>query len=169
MGEYSCNQCNKNFKRKWNALRHNKKIHHELAIIYNKTNGFIFQNSESNTNTNFDPMNEREIEDLNIVDIFGKLIQPFRELEKELNGFTESDKIKNLSTLVIGALNSSDPVKMLEDALYFNQSVNGKARIVSYVAKDMDFSNIQAEQFLDDIIKRSKYFKNYSKLNSVRF
>ena len=75
MGEYTCNQCNKNFKRKWNALRHNEKIHHELAIIHNQSNGFIFQNSKkSNDVTNFDPLYENEIQEQNIVDIFGKLV-----------------------------------------------------------------------------------------------
>lgn len=170
MGVYTCNQCDKNFQRKWNALRHNKKIHHELAIIYNKTNGFIFQNSkESNDVTNYDPVYEHEIEELNIVDIFGKLMHPFAELEKELDGMTESKKINYLCTLVVGALNSSDPVKILQDALLFNRSVKGKVKIVSYVAKGLQIPNIQAEQYLNEIIKSSRYFKNYSKLNNTRY
>lgn len=170
MGVYTCNQCDKNFQRKWNALRHNKKIHHELAIIYNKTNGFIFQNSkESNDVTNYDPVYEHEIEELNIVDIFGKLMHPFAELEKELDGMTESKKINYLCTLVVGALNSSDPVKILQDALLFNRSVKGKVKIVSYVAKGLQIPNIQAEQYLNEIIKSSRYFKNSSKLNNTRY
>ena len=170
VGLYTCNQCNKNFKRKWNALRHNKKIHHELAIIYNKTNGFIFQNSKrSNNLTKFDPVYEHEIEEQNILDIFGKLMQPFRELEKELDGLTESDKIMNLGTLIVGALDSSDPVKILQDALQFNRTLAGKERMVSYVAMNNRMTNIQAEQYLNEKIKRSKYFKNYSKLNNTRF
>ena len=170
MGEYSCNQCNKNFKRKWNALRHNKKIHHELAIIFNKTNGFVYQNSkESNNVTNFDPLYEQEVEEQNIVDIFGKLMHPFAELEKELDGSLESNKVNYLSTLVVGALASSDPVKTLQDALQFHRSIKGKVRIISYVAKDLNIPLIQAEQYLNQIIKSSKYFKNYSKLNNTRF
>ena len=169
VGLYTCNQCNKNFKRKWNALRHNKKIHHELAIIYNKTNGFIFQNTKrSNNLTKFDPVYEHEIEEQNIVDIFGKLIHPFSELEKELDGNNESHKINYLSTLIVGALNSSDPVKMLQDALQFSRSVKGKVKIVSYVARDMHISPMQAEQYLNEIIRNSEYFKNYSKLNNTR-
>ncbi|WP_415310697.1 hypothetical protein [Candidatus Nitrosocosmicus sp. FF01] len=129
MGVYSCNQCNKNFKRKWNALRHNKKIHHELAIIFNKTNGFVYQNSkESNNVTNFDPLYEQEVEEQNIVDIFGKLMHPFAELEKELDGSLESNKVNYLSTLVVGALASSDPVKTLQDALQF-QPVNKREKL----------------------------------------
>jgi hypothetical protein len=169
VGEYTCNQCNKNFKRKWNALRHNEKIHHELAIIHNQSNGFIFQNSKkSNDVTNFDPLYENEIQEQNIVDIFGKLMHPFAELEKELDGITESAKINYLYTLVVGALNSSDPVKMLQDALHFNRSVKGKVKIVSYVARGLHIPNIQAEQYLNEIIKSSKYFKNYAKLNNTR-
>jgi hypothetical protein len=170
MGVYRCNQCNKNFKRKWNALRHNKKIHHDLAIIFNKTNGFVYQNSkESNNVTNFDPIHEQEVEEQNIVDIFGKLMHPFTELEKELYGSLESNKVNYLSTLVVGALANSDPVKTLQDALNFNRSLKGKVKIVSYVAKGMGISNLQAEHYLNEIIRNSKYFKNYSKLNNTRF
>jgi hypothetical protein len=145
-------------------------MHHELAIIYNKTNGFIYQNSkESNNVTNFDPIYEHEIEEQNIVDIFGKLMHPFTELEKELDGSKDSTKINYLSTLVVGALNSSDPVKVVQDALHFNRSIKGKVKIVSYVANGMHIPKIQAEQYLNEIIKSSKYFKNYSKLNNTRF
>ena len=169
MGGYVCNQCNKNFSRKWNALRHNEKIHYGLAIIYNKTTGFIFQNSkESNNTTNFDPLDKRIIEELNIVDIFGKLIQPFTELEKEFGQFTESDRINYLGNLIVSALNSSDPVKMLQDLLHFNRAIKGKTKIVSYVARSMQIPNIQAEQYLNEMIKSSKYFKNYTKLDYTR-
>jgi hypothetical protein len=170
VGAYICNQCNKNFKRKWNALHHNKKIHHDLAIISNKTNGFIYQNSRGlNSMADFDPLFEREIEKQNILDIFGKLMPTFTELEKELDGIAESDKVKNLYTLIIGALNSSDPVKKLQDALHHNQSIKGKIKIVSYVARGMNIPSIQAELYLDEIIRSSRYFKNYSKLNNTRF
>ncbi len=170
MADYICNQCNKKFSRKWNALRHNKQIHHELAIVYNKATGVDFKNSkESNTTTNYDPFYEQEIEDLNIVDIFGKLMQPFIELEKELVDVKESDKINYISTLIIGALRSSDPVKIIQDAVDFNRSVKGKVKIVNYVAKHMQIPNVQAEQYLNQIIKSSRYFKNYSKTNKIRY
>lgn len=170
MGDYVCNQCNKKFNRKWNALRHNRQIHHGLAIVYNKTTGFIFQNSkQSNNMTDFDPLYEYDIEEQNIVNIFGKLMQPFSELEKELDGKDESDKIDYLYKVVVGALISSDPVKMLQDALHFSRSVKGKAKIVSYVAKGMHIDNIRAEQYLNGIIRNSKYFKNYTKLDHTRF
>ena len=169
MDDYVCNQCNKKFNRKWNALRHNRQMHHELAIIYNKNNGFIFQNSKQSSNmADSDHHYEYEIEEQNIVDIFGKLIHPFSELEKELDGNNESHKINYLSTLIVGALNSSDPVKMLQDALQFSRSVKGKVKIVSYVARDMHISPMQAEQYLNEIIRNSEYFKNYSKLNNTR-
>lgn len=170
MGNYVCNQCNKKFNRKWNALRHNRQIHHELAIIHNDTNGFVYKNSKQlNSTTNPDLLYEHGIEEQSIIDIFGKLILPFSELEKEFDGNNESDKVKYLSMLVVGALNSPDPVKMLQDTLHFSRSVKGKIKIVSYVAEAMNLNVIQAEQFLNDIIKRSKYFKNYCKLNSIRY
>jgi hypothetical protein len=170
MHDYICSQCNKKFNRKWNALRHNRQIHHELAIIYNKTTGFVFQNSkQSNYKTDFNPVDEYEIEEQNIVDVYGKLMQPFSDLEKELAGTAESNRINYLCNLVVGALNSSDPVKMLQDMLHFNRSIKGKAKIVSYVAKGMHINNISAEQYLNEIIRNSKYFKNYSKLKNTKY
>ena len=41
--------------------------------------------------TDFDPLYEYDIEEQNIVNIFGKLMQLFSELEKELDGKDESD------------------------------------------------------------------------------
>lgn len=170
MGEYVCNHCNKSFSRKWNALRHNNVTHNGLAIIYNKTTGLVYKNSEeSNNKTNFDPLSQSEIEEQNIIDIFGRIMQPFTELEKELDGLTESQKNINLSLLIVNALRSADPVKMIQDNLYFVRAVNGKAKIVSYVAKGMNISSVQAEQYLNQIIKSSRYFKSYTKLNNTRF
>ncbi len=144
--------------------------HHGLAIIYNKTTGFVFKSSEeSNNKTNFDPLSQFEIEKLNIINIFGRIMQPFTEYEKELNGLSESQKINNLSALIVGALSSTDPVKMIQDNLNFIRSVNGKAKIVSYVAKSMKISSVQAEHYLNQLIKSSRYFKNYTKLNNTRF
>ena len=67
--------------------------------------------------TDFDFLYKYEIEEQNIVAIFGKLMQPFSELEKELDGNAESDKINYLYSVVVGALISSNPVKTLQDAL----------------------------------------------------
>ena len=152
-----CNHCNKTFSRKWNALRHNNMTHHGLAIIYDKTTGFVFKNSEeSNNKTNFDPLSQYEIKELNIINIFGRIMQPFTEYEKELDGLSESQKINNLSALIVGALSSTDPVKMIQDNLYFIRSAKGKAKIISYVAKSMNTSNVQAEQYLNRIITRRR-------------
>ncbi|HYF99817.1 MAG TPA: hypothetical protein VD815_06980 [Candidatus Saccharimonadales bacterium] len=151
-------------------MRHNNVTHHGLAIIYNKTTGLVFRNSEeSNNKTNFDPLSQYDIEDQNIVNIFGRIMQPFTEYEEELDGISESQKINNLSALIVEALSSADPVKEIQDNLYFIRSVKGKAKIVSYVAKSMNISSVQAEQFLNQIIKSSRYFKSYTKLNNTRF
>lgn len=34
-GIYKCNICNQSFSRKWNAFRHNKAMHGDLATISN--------------------------------------------------------------------------------------------------------------------------------------
>ena len=81
MSNYACNSCKKNFSRKWNALRHNEQIHHGLAIIFNKKTGVLFMNSNASNNGVGEPYEHKGYEQI-ILDIFGRLIQPFEELEK---------------------------------------------------------------------------------------
>src|SRR3989337_160833 len=38
---YGCTSCRKTFSRKYNAERHNKDIHNEMAVIYNKENDWV--------------------------------------------------------------------------------------------------------------------------------
>jgi len=44
---YACTACKKTFSRKFNAGRHNKIVHEEMAIIYNKESNWI-SNTKSN-------------------------------------------------------------------------------------------------------------------------
>jgi hypothetical protein len=165
MGNYICNQCNKNFSRKWNVFRHNKQIHHGLAIIYNKTTGKVIRNSIDSNDT---PFINSIAEELNVGNIFGKLMQPLTELEKVLDDLSESKKIDYLSNLIVAALDSPDPVELIQYNLDFKRSIKGKEKIVYYIAKGKNMNYVQAEKFLNEMIKSSKYFKNYTKLDHTK-
>ncbi|MBA2268647.1 MAG: hypothetical protein M3Q77_00765 [Thermoproteota archaeon] len=116
MNDYSCNRCKKNFSRKWNALRHNEQIHHGLAIIFNKKTGALFKNSDGSNNGAGEPYGPEGDEPV-ILDIFGRLIQPFEELEKALSDVQQIERTNYLSNIIIGALSSSDPVKSIQNTL----------------------------------------------------
>jgi hypothetical protein len=165
MGDYICNQCNKEFSRKWNVLRHNKQIHHGLAIVYNKTTGLMIRNSLDSDDTPF--FNSLATE-LNIGSICGKLLKPLTEFENVLVDSSESERNKYISTLIVAALDNHDPVGLIRSNLDFKRSAKAKEKIVSYLAKGMNMNNVQAEHYLKEMIKRSKFFKNYTKLDHTR-
>ncbi len=167
MNGYRCNRCKRNFSRKWNALRHNEQTHHGLAIIFNMKTGGLFKNSNGSNNGTGKPYKHKDDEQI-ITDIFGRLIQPFEELEKALSGEVQQIELTNyLSDTIIGALSSSDPVKSIQDTLNFSHSIKARKKMVSYVARGMNISSHQAEIYLAVLIKSSKYYKNYTKYSKI--
>ena len=114
-------------------------------------------------------MNENEDDEQIITDIFGRLIQPFEELEKTLSDDVQQIQLTNyLSDTIIGALSNSDPVKSIQDTLNFNHSIKGRAKMVSYVSWAMNTTPHQAEIYLADLIKSSRYYKNYTKYSKIK-
>lgn len=45
---YACTRCKKTFSRKYNAERHNKLKHNEMAVVYNKETNWISNKSKTN-------------------------------------------------------------------------------------------------------------------------
>jgi ribonucleotide reductase alpha subunit len=168
MSDYTCNSCKKIFSRKWNALRHNEQIHHGLAIIFNNKTGVLFKNSNASDNGIGEQYEHEGDEQINL-DIFGRLIQPFEELEKALGGdVRQIERTTYLSNIIIGALSTSDPVKLIQDTLNFNHSIKGKVKMVSYVAQGMNISPLQAEIYLTKLIKSRSYYKNYTRYSKLK-
>lgn len=167
MNYYGCNKCKKRFSRKWHALRHNESIHHGLAIIFNHQLGPIFKNhSNSDTLSSQDPFRLETEAEQKVLDVFGKIIDSFEELEKLVSHWPELQRIKFLSDIVITALMSPNPVKLLHDAIDFNRSLYGKAKIVNYVARSSIVNPIQADVYLTELIKSSPYYKKYINFNN---
>lgn len=50
-----------------------------------------------------------------VLDILGKMLQPLSELEREFHNHEESKRTQFIATLLAGALNSVDPVKLIQD------------------------------------------------------
>jgi hypothetical protein len=51
---YACTGCKKTFGRKYNAERHNIRIHNEMAVIYNKETGWVSNKRKTNENLQHD-------------------------------------------------------------------------------------------------------------------
>jgi hypothetical protein len=162
--EYSCTGCKKKFSRKWNALRHNNQIHHGLAIIYDISTGWA---SKDNEDTNILKLSEPQDSwstDQAILNILGKMLQPLMELENNLI-IPEPQKTEFFATLIMGSLISSDPVKMIQNAVEFNRSIRGKSKVISYISRSKQIDPIQAEVYVNSLIKNGRYYKNYTKIN----
>lgn len=80
---YSCSLCNTRFNRKWNAFRHNERVHNDLARIENKQS-MVLKNSK------------RKPSDLHYSNIIAKhdsIIEKLDKRENEDDIFHEIDKI----------------------------------------------------------------------------
>ena len=62
--------------------------------------------------------------------------------------------------IIIGALSISDPVKSIQSTLNFSHSIKGKVKMVSYVAQGMNIASHQADLYLAELIRSSRYYKN---------
>lgn len=163
MQEYSCTGCTKKFSRKWNALRHNNQIHHGLAIIYDVSTGWT---SKNNKDTNILKLSESQDNwstDQAILSILGKMLQPLMELENDII-IPKQQKTKFFATLIMRSLNSSDPIKVIQEAVDLNRSIQGRNKIVSYVSEGMDMTAKDARLYINGLIKDSSYYKNYTKI-----
>ncbi len=166
---YVCTNCKEKFSRKWNANRHNKVVHSEMAIIFNTKTGSLlnykgkdqrynnsgnvqqkasFNKSFKNLDNSFSPVHKNELEseeEIKITSVFGKLKLPFEELEKLISDQPENIKIKLLSDLVTSSLMSPNPVKSLQGHVDFYQSVLGKQKIIKYVSRGNHFTPSQSK------------------------
>ena len=156
---YKCSLCTKNFSRKWNANRHNSSIHTGFSVIYDNETKIKINNKNPYQNN---PIKGQvpETNEKIILDIFGKMLQPFEELENLVTNKSKDEQIKFLSELLVEALSSSNPVRHFIDAIEFHHSLNAKLKFIEYISKSMNVTPIVGESFLTDLIKNNRYYKN---------
>ncbi len=147
---FECNQCNRKFTRKWNAFRHAINIHDGFATIHNNQTGIVFINDEfidDSFSTMDHPAHYKKGDELDqkVLQIYGKIIGPFEELEKLCNVYPESERIRYLSNVINIVLISRDPIKTIRNIVNFNRSVTGKIKIVSYADKNLKMGLVQTE------------------------
>lgn len=107
---------------------------------------------------------EEMVVDQAVLDILEKMLQPLSELEIEYHNHQDPERTRFISNLLAGALISSDPIKVIQNQVNFTRSVKGKQKIVSYISRGINMNPILAEQYIDTLIKKSKYYKNYTRI-----
>ena len=179
---YDCNKCNKSFSRKWNAERHNERMHDDLSAIrhrktksafepklktknpYHKNKPILFQSFDSefkdndlgksfSSYVNFGPDKQK------IMKIFGQLAQPFEELEKLMDDYDEKSKNHTLCEIFISCLKSPRPVKSMKETVEMHRSIKYRKKIEKHVSMAYNMSDDEVKLFLETIIRNSTYFK----------
>ena len=130
--------------------------------------GAIFKNNNGSNSVACESC-EFDREELIILDVFGRLFQPFEEIERALSGdIPQIERTKYLSNVIIGALSISDPVQSIQNILNFSHSIEGKAKMISYVSEGMNIQPHQADILLTRLIKSSRYYENYTKYSKIK-
>lgn len=161
---YNCTICKKKFSRRWNANRHNNTIHAGLSIIYDNETGVRINSKQPYHANSTVKGEEPETNEKLILDIVGKMLQPFEELEILYIHKSEHEKIKNLSELLVEALSTSNPVRALNDALEYQRSLRAKIKFIEYISTSMNVHSNIAASHLTDLIKRNRYYKKKAKI-----
>jgi hypothetical protein len=173
---YKCDMCSQGFSRKWNAFRHNKLIHSDLAIIssnmvkpksISSSANQKFENYKKkfdkfkkgfNYDDSFDPLAIDQAS-LKYIKIIGQLITPFEELEKLTSRFDDRNKAYILSNSFRSSLKSYNPVKSMNEIVEIYRSLAGRKKILQYVSKLEGVSLEYAGFIIDQEIKNASIFK----------
>jgi len=193
---YSCTGCKKTFGRRYNAERHNKKVHDEMAVVYdNKTNLASDKGKMANKKTLIAGPNSIDIgeqanrfkinslkttysesstdkdndDEKKISKVFEKMLPLIEELDNLLSDVQVEKRIDTVGQIIMSSLNTSNPFKAMRDAINFHNSIKGMKKASYFVAASRKISPGQAHELLRLTILNSPYFVNkldYSKSNS---
>ena len=193
---YSCTDCKKTFGRRYNAERHNKQVHDEMAVVYgNKTNRASGKGTITNKKASTAVPNSMDIgekadrfnigsmkttysesstdkdneDEEKISKVFGKMLPLIEEMDKALSDIPPEKRIDTVGQIIMSSLNTSNPFKAMRDAINFHNSIKGMKKASYFVAASRKISPGQAHELLRLTILNSPYFVNkldYSKSNS---
>ncbi len=154
----------KKFTRKWNAFRHVRDIHNGFATFSNHGR-LVFMDKDFYDKGIFpnDHLSEYDKEDEideHILEIYGKIIKPFEELEKLYSNYPEPDRTKYLGHFLSMALLSTDPIKEINNTINFRRKLNGRTKIMHYVSKNYGMNLVQVDSYLTKLIKSRPYFSD---------
>ena len=161
---YICVICKKKFGRKWNANRHNNTVHSGMSIVFNNETGMVTDNKKLHSNYEVDGVDQDDLDEQIIMDLFGKMLKNFEELENLLSHKTENEKNRFLSDMLFAVLITPNPVKSLNDTLTFERSLRAKFKFVNYVSKSMKIPPIMAASSLKNLVKNNHWIKKRNQI-----
>ena len=135
-----------------------------MSNVFNSETGMILENKKLNSGYETDEVDQDYQDEQIVMELFGKMLQNFEELENLLSHKTEDDKYRFLSDLLFAVLVTPNPVKSLNDAISFERSVKAKFKFVNYVSKGMKITPIMAETLLKNLIKNNHWIKRRNQI-----
>jgi hypothetical protein len=196
---YSCTGCKKTFGRSYNAERHNKQVHDEMAVVYdNKTNRVSDKRTMARKKTSIAGPNSMDIdEEANrfnidslkttyselstdkdnddeekISKIIRKMLPLIEELDSLLSDVPAEKRIDTVGQMIMSSLMTSNPFKAMRDAINLHKSIKGMEKASYFVAASRNILPVQAQELLRFTILNAPYFKNkldYSISNNNQF
>jgi hypothetical protein len=170
------------FLQKMNAERHNERMHDDLSAIrhrktkpafepklktknpYQKNKPDLLQSFNSafkdkDPGKSLSSYENLVPDNLKIMKIYGRLAQPFEELEKLMDDYNEKSKSSILCQIFISCLKSPSPVKSMNETVESHRSTKCRKKIAKHVAMAYNISPKEVSLFLESTIRNSAYFK----------
>lgn len=135
-----------------------------MSNVFNSETGMILENKKLNSGCEVDEVDQDDQDEQIVMELFGKMLQNFEELENLLSHKTEDDKYRFLSDLLFAILVTPNPVKSLNDTISVKRSMKAKFKFVNYVSKGMKITPIMAETLLKNLIKNNHWIKRRNQI-----
>lgn len=135
-----------------------------MSNVFNSETGMILENKKLNSGCEVDEVDQDDQDEQIVMELFGKMLQNFEELENLLSHKTEDDKYRFLSDLLFAILVTPNPVKSLNDTISVKRSMKAKFKFVNYVSKGMKITPIMAETLLQNLIKNNHWIKRRNQI-----
>ncbi len=128
--------------------------------MFNNETGIIIDNKKLFSGCRIANDNEADADEKVILDIVGKMLPPFEELENLFISKPENERTNDLSELLVTALKTSNPVMSLNNILDFHRSMRSKIKFIEYLSKSTNAFPIIGESLLTDLVKNNRWYKN---------
>jgi hypothetical protein len=135
-----------------------------MSNLFNNETGMIIENKKFNSGYEGDEVDQDDQDEQIVMDLFGKMLPNFDELENLISHKAEDDKNRLLSDWLFAVLVTPNPVKSLNDTISYERSMKAKFKFVYYVSKSMKIPPIMAETALKNLIKNNPWIKKRNQI-----
>ncbi len=138
----------------------------EMAQSFN-TNAFKTRNYKpppppsSSSSSSSSLVDGDETDEEKVLKVFGKVLPLVEELDKLLllSNLPHAERINTVAELIILSLSSSNPSKVIKNAINFHLSIAGMKKASFFVAASKRISTAQAQEMLRSTVLSSPYLK----------